>query len=232
MCALHSAGLFCTYTHTHAAGQFRCGLAGPHGCQSVRMRNISRALSAVVRDCSAVRRNSWRRLGFRVARSSWVRATSSSVAAKASIASRACLRNAVGAIRRPGRSGWRVLHRQPVRGGEPLGDPLSGSPVGAAHPGLLPVIRWLRHPQPASPRPWSSSRRVPSGGLAGRPVAAGPCRPAHGQSGPAPPRPPGAGSRIRRAGAPVLRTRLLGIGRESSVDTNSSPWGRFDQRSG
>src|SRR5262249_50274053 len=34
---------------------------------------------------------------------------------------------AVGAIRRPCRSGWRFLHRQPVRGGEPLDDPLSGS---------------------------------------------------------------------------------------------------------
>src|SRR6266513_2258090 len=41
---------------------------------------------------------------------------------------------AVGAIRRPCRSGWRVLHRQPVRGGEPLDDPLSGSPLGTAHP--------------------------------------------------------------------------------------------------
>jgi predicted enzyme related to lactoylglutathione lyase len=30
---------------------------------------------------------------------------------------------AVGAIRRPCRSGWRVLHRQPVRSGEPLDDP-------------------------------------------------------------------------------------------------------------
>jgi len=87
---------------------------------------------------------------------------------------------AVGAIRRPCRSGWRVLHRQPVRGGEPLDDPLSGSPLGAAHPRLLPVVRWLRHPRPISPRPWSSSRRVPSGGLVGRPVAAGTCRFAHG----------------------------------------------------
>ena len=24
-------------------------------------------------------------------------------------------------------------------------DPLSGSPLGAAHPRLLPVVRWLRH---------------------------------------------------------------------------------------
>ena len=46
---------------------------------------------------------------------------------------------AVGAIRRPCRSGWRVLHRQPVRGGEPLDDPLPGPPPGAAHPRLLPV---------------------------------------------------------------------------------------------
>ena len=30
---------------------------------------------------------------------------------------------AMGAIRRPRRPGWRVLHRQPVRGGEPLDDP-------------------------------------------------------------------------------------------------------------
>src|SRR5215472_7754054 len=30
---------------------------------------------------------------------------------------------AVGAIRRPRRSGWRILHRQPVRGGQPLDDP-------------------------------------------------------------------------------------------------------------
>jgi hypothetical protein len=75
----------------------------------------------------------------------------------------------VGAIRRPCRSGWRVLHRQPVRGGEPLDDPLSGSPLGAAHPRLLPVVRWLRHPLPlvvpfwqaglaqdAGARPWQT----------------------------------------------------------------------------
>src|SRR5580693_7028813 len=30
----------------------------------------------------------------------------------------------MGAIRRPHRPGWRLLHRQPVRGGEPLVDPL------------------------------------------------------------------------------------------------------------
>jgi len=42
----------------------------------------------------------------------------------------------MGAIGRPCRSGWRVLHRQPVRRGEPLDDPLSGSPLGAAHPRL------------------------------------------------------------------------------------------------
>src|SRR5262249_9713227 len=37
---------------------------------------------------------------------------------------------------RPCRSGWRVLHRQSVRGGEPLDDLLSGSSLGAAHPGF------------------------------------------------------------------------------------------------
>ena len=51
---------------------------------------------------------------------------------------------AVGAIRRPRRPGLRVLHRQPIRGPEPLDDPLSGSPLGAARPKLLPVVRWLR----------------------------------------------------------------------------------------
>jgi hypothetical protein len=90
----------------------------------------------------------------------------------------------VGAIRRPCRSGWRVLHRQPVRGGEPLDDPLSGSPLGAAQPRLLPIVRWLRHPRPTSPRPWSSSRRVPSGGLADRPVATGTRRFARGNGYP------------------------------------------------
>ena len=77
---------------------------------------------------------------------------------------------------------------------EHLHAPDCGKP--AAHPRLLPVVRWLRHPLPTSPRPWSSSAGFHSGGLADRPVAAGTCRFAHGN----PARHPGrrAGNRIRR----------------------------------
>ena len=64
-------------------------------CQPVNVRRASRVLRAIVRACSAVRRYSSRRSGRLAASSSWMRATSSSLAANASITSRTRLRKAL-----------------------------------------------------------------------------------------------------------------------------------------